>query len=62
MTNPIYEIITTPSGGTVINALYEDGRLLSIPSIEANSDYQAYLDRDKPKAALSTPIVSSDAD
>ena len=33
-----------------------------IPKDPANSDYQAYLDRDKPKAALSTPIVSSDAD
>ena len=29
----------------------------SIPIDEANSDYQAYLDRDKPKAALSTPNV-----
>ena len=61
MTNPIYEVISTPSGGTVINALYEDGRLLSIPSVEANSDYQAYLDRDKPKAEHFTPIVT-DAD
>ena len=26
----------------------------------ANSDYQAYLDRDKPKAALSTPMVIDD--
>ena len=28
-----------------------------IPKDPANSDYQAYLDRDKPKAALSTPNV-----
>ena len=41
--NPTYEIITTPSGNTTINALYEDGRMLSIPSDPANSDYQAYL-------------------
>ena len=41
--NPTYQVITTPSGNTIINALYEDGRMLSIPSDPANSDYQAYL-------------------
>ena len=30
----------------------------SIPIDLTNSDYQAYLDRDKPKAALSTPIAT----
>jgi hypothetical protein len=40
---PIYEVITTPMGNTVINATFEDGRMLSIPSDLANSDYQAYL-------------------
>ena len=40
---PTYEVITTPSGNTVINAYYEDGRMLSIPSDPANSDYQQYL-------------------
>ena len=38
----------------------KDGIVYSIPKDEANSDYQAYLDRDKPKAALSTPIVTVD--
>lgn len=41
--NPTYEAITTPSGNTVINAIYEDGTMLSIPSDESNADYQAYL-------------------
>jgi len=41
--NPRYEVITTLSGNTVINAYYEDGRMLSIPSDPANSDYQGYL-------------------
>jgi hypothetical protein len=41
--NPRYEVITTPSGNTVINAWYEDGLMLSIPSDPANSDYQEYL-------------------
>ena len=40
--------------------LVEDDIQMTIPNDPANSDYQAYLDRDKPKAALSTPIVSSD--
>ena len=39
-----YEIITTPSGNTVINATFTDSdRMLSIPTDPANSDYQAYL-------------------
>ena len=45
---PIYTVIETPSGNTVINAQY-DGYMLSIPTDPANSDYQAYL------AAQSTP-------
>jgi hypothetical protein len=57
--NPTYEIITTPSGNTTINALYEDGRMLSIPSDPANSDYQAYLNKDK--AEQSTPMVTDEA-
>jgi hypothetical protein len=40
---PTYEVITTPLGNTIINATFEDGRMLSIPSDPANSDYQAYL-------------------
>jgi hypothetical protein len=58
--NPTYEVITTPSGNTTINALYEDGRMLSIPSDPANSDYQAYLNKDK--AEQSTPMVTDEAD
>ncbi len=55
---PIYEIIETPSGTKVVNALFDDGHLLSIPMDEANSDYQAYLNKDK--AEQSTPIVTAD--
>ena len=40
----------------------ENGVRYSFIADPANSDYQAYLNKDKPKAALSTPIVSSDAD
>ena len=52
-----YEVLDT-----VIKATDENGTEYFIPKDPANSDYQAYLDRDKPKAALSTPIVSGDAD
>ena len=38
----------------------ENGLRVSFTADPANSDYQAYLDRDKPKAALSTPIVTVD--
>ncbi len=47
---PIYTVIETPSGNTVINAQY-DGYMLSIPTDPANSDYQAYL------AEQSTPSL-----
>jgi hypothetical protein len=45
---PNYELIETPTGNTVINAIFEDGRILSIPMDEANSDYQTYLNKDNP--------------
>ena len=57
-----YETITTDLGTEIIKRTDESGAVAWIPIDPGNSDYQAYLDRDKPKAALSTPIVSSDAD
>ena len=57
----IYEEITSELGDKCIKATQGDV-LMFIPIDPANADYQAYLDRDKPKAALSTPIVSGDAD
>jgi hypothetical protein len=53
------EVIDEITGSISIRAEFGDGIELSIPTDLANSDYQAYLNRDKPKAALSTPIVSS---
>ena len=56
----IYEVMTQECGQDVVKATHADGKVFWIPADPANSDYQAYLDKDKPKAALSTPIVSSD--
>ncbi len=39
----IYTKIILPNNYVVINALYEDGRMLSIPSNPDNTDYQKYL-------------------
>jgi hypothetical protein len=55
---PTYEVVTTPTGATVINAWYEDGRMLSIPSDPSNPYYQAYLKRDE--AEQSTPMIPGD--
>ena len=54
-----YELIKNEVliGSDVIKATDENGKVIWIPCDPANSDYQAYLDRDKPKAALSTPNV-----
>ena len=38
-----YTKITLPNNFVVINLLYEDGRMLSIPSDPSNTDYQVYL-------------------
>ena len=43
---PIYEVIHNETGSVTINATFEDGRVLSIPSDPTNSDYQAYLEHE----------------
>ena len=54
-----YEEVTSLSDGSVsLQRTNEDGSISLIPMVEENSDYKAYLDKDK--AALSTPIVSGD--
>ena len=42
---------------TVIELTEEDGTIRFIPMDEANSDYQAYLNKDKPQ----TPMVIDEA-
>jgi hypothetical protein len=55
-----YEIITTDLGSEIIKRTDESGAVAWIPLDLSNSDYQAYLDRDNPKAEQSTPIVTPD--
>ena len=54
-----YTEVTTMFGKTIIQ-YEENGFLVSIPMDEANSDYQAYLNKDKPVEHF-TPMVT-DAD
>lgn len=44
MTKPIYEEITNDYGVTVIKRTDADGGVAWIPTDQANSDYQAYLE------------------
>ena len=55
-----YEIITTDLGSEIIKRTDESGAVAWIPLDPGNSDYQAFLDKDKPEAALSTPMVTEE--
>jgi len=52
-----YTIIETPFGGQIIQ--YEaDGFIYSIPMVEGNSDYQAYLAwLENPNAEITPPVL-----
>jgi hypothetical protein len=58
MTQPIYEVLTFVDNSTILQRTNEDGTLSFIPMDEANSDYQAYLNKDK--AEQSTPMVADE--
>ena len=55
-----YEEITSPTGLQQIKRMNEDDSITFIPIDIANSDYQTYLNKDKPKAEQSTPIVTEE--
>ncbi len=52
-----YKEVTTDFGTTIIQ-YEENGFLVSIPCDPANSDYQAYLNKDNP-VEQSTPSVTN---
>ena len=62
MTNIKYEVVDTPAGFQVINAWLDDERMLSIPMDEANSDYQAYLNKDKQQVEHLTENPTEDVE
>ena len=49
---------TDDFGTKSITRIDENGVEAWIPCDPANSDYQAYLNKDNPEAALSTPMVA----
>jgi hypothetical protein len=51
-----YEIIASPTNGEILKRTDEDGTIWFIPMDETNSDYQAYLNKDKPVEHF-TPIA-----
>ena len=53
---PTYKVIEMPDY-SYIERTDADGKVWSIPMDEANSDYQAYLNKDKPQVEHFTPIV-----
>ena len=44
-----FEIRKDEEGNDLLFKIEEDGKEWSVPMVEANSDYQAYLNKDKPK-------------
>jgi hypothetical protein len=59
MTKPIYEVITNDLGEVMIKRTDANGTVWWIPPDPTNSDYQAYLNKDK--AEQSTPSVIDEA-
>lgn len=56
-----YEIVKDGLGNDCITGTAEDGSVIWIPADPANSDYQAYLNKDKPKVEHLTEIIPSEA-
>ena len=59
MTKSIYEEITDQFGFVVIKRTDPDGAIWWIPTNPANSDYQAYLNKDKQQVEHLTEIPTA---
>jgi len=57
MTQSIYEEYTSEMGNKSIKRTDPDGTIWWIPADLANSDYQAYLNKDTLPSELSTPTT-----
>lgn len=51
-----YEVLTDELGRETIKRTNQDGTFSYIPTDPANSDYQAYLNKDKPQVEHLTEI------
>jgi hypothetical protein len=51
-----YKEVTNEMGLTYIEKTEDDGKIWVVPIDESNSDYQAYLNKDKPKVEHLTEI------
>lgn len=63
MTKPIYEVIKgdpATNGADYVKRTDADGQVWIIPTDPANSDYQAYLNKDKPQVEHLTEIIPAD--
>jgi hypothetical protein len=58
MSQITWEIVEVPEG-EMLYKVEADGKRWAIPKDEANSDYQAYLNKDKPVEHF-TPMVTDD--
>lgn len=56
-----YEVIKDEEGLETIKRVNEDGSISFIPTDPANSDYQAYLNKDNPQVEHLTEIIPSEA-
>jgi hypothetical protein len=55
---PTYEIRKNPLDQDALVRSNDDGTESWIPMDEGNADYQAYLNKDKPKTEQSTPNLA----
>jgi hypothetical protein len=60
MAKSIYEEVTNDLGMVSIKRTDTDGTIWWIPTDPANSDYQAYLNKDKPQVEHLTEIPTPD--
>lgn len=57
-----YEVIENSDGVQVIKRIDDEGVIAFIPLDPANSDYQAYLNKDKPQVEhLTSPLTDPTA-
>jgi hypothetical protein len=57
-----YEIVKMEFGSDVLKRIDADGKIWCLPTDPANSDYQAYLNKDNPQVEHLTEIPTPPAE